>query len=159
MSEPEQTWDEQIEDRVINLEVRITALGRNVVISLGASALAVGGVVLTQFVLGKMTKAFMQYGEIIAVHDRALRGDIADAQEVRPYRPDTGPDETREAPKDTVVAEPAMGPESLVSDEVRRQMETDPLQARDLLIDDGLGETVLPSVFDQDVKDWDNGNA
>ncbi len=156
MTEPDPLWDEQIEDRVINIEIQLSALGRRVVISLGASALALGGVVLTQFVLGKMTKGFMQYGEILGQHDSILRGEYPPQRTTEaPQRPDTGIDETRIVPKDAVVAEAAFGPESLVSDDTRRALESDPLlQARDLLIDDGLGDVVIPAVFDQDVRDY-----
>ena len=129
--------ESSIADLVYNVDQddkRLKAAG----IALAASGL---GFLLVVGITTKMSKVISQTAHVHPVEARAV-GDThpnpADSMPNASHMYNEPIDETRTPPAGIAVAEAAQGPESMTSETIRALINSDPIQPKDMIINEGI---------------------
>jgi len=155
VDEEDNEWSNEVEDRLVTLELDLSKMKKSNLLPIGLGAAAAIGVVFTQFALMKIAQALQgiaanQYKIMVHV---GMLSEESPTQQFQDYeqhvskRENAGPggpirvnpdldnvvfdhgiDESKTIPDGTVVAEPHEGPQSEVSEAVRQAIEEDALK-------------------------------
>lgn len=132
MSDSDEEWANDIDQRLDNLDVLVLANGKQIKIALGVSVGAGVLAIFANYAVGKIAKMLAPMGQAIGNHDKALEAIFNPPKSAHTYvdrstvaRHLASDDETRAPAYDMDVAEPVVGPESRVSDRVREALEAE----------------------------------
>ena len=142
----------QVNYEIDELWTKVDSQNLKIMLGVGLGLTGCALSVLANLALKKLLTNIVQMNSVLTEHHNILAGRLRPGEvdpvpeRARPVRPETtighgaGIDETRTTPEGAKIATPAVGPETEVSEEVRWQMENDPLHPAHLVKGDGLDE-------------------